>query len=368
MLHNPVKFVRLQSAFLIEPKWYPRATMILQAFGMLLMGIESIFRFQPDILIDTEGCAFSYPMFRMAGVKIIPYVHYPFISSDMIQAVDERKQAINNSGIVTRSDLLKKLKLSYYRMISFIYGYCGSCCSVALVNSQWTMDHMIRLWRTVEIHKVYPPCDIQNMGKLDIKQERQPIIFSLSQFRPEKNQQLQIHIMKKILELRPDLRGHVSLVVYGGCRNGNDVKRAAGLMALAEEFGLSDSIKVKVNSDHGEIMKMLGKASIGIHTMSDEHFGISIVEFMASGLLTVANNSGGPKSDIITPGKNGFLCRSIDEYAETIIRLLSLPCDHAFEFRNDSRESAMKRFDASVFDINLVGHLISALSSKPHVQ
>lgn len=41
------------------------------------------------------------------------------------------------------------------------------------------------------------------------------------------------------------------------------------------------------------------KAKAGLHTMLEEHFGISIVEMMAAGLYTIAHNSGGPKDDII---------------------------------------------------------------------
>jgi alpha-1,2-mannosyltransferase len=33
--------------------------------------------------------------------------------------------------------------------------------------------------------------------------------------------------------------------------------------------------------------------------MWNEHFGISIVEMMAAGLVVVAHNSGGPKDDIV---------------------------------------------------------------------
>ena len=33
--------------------------------------------------------------------------------------------------------------------------------------------------------------------------------------------------------------------------------------------------------------------------MRDEHFGISIIEMMASGLVTIAHNSAGPRHDII---------------------------------------------------------------------
>jgi alpha-1,2-mannosyltransferase len=33
--------------------------------------------------------------------------------------------------------------------------------------------------------------------------------------------------------------------------------------------------------------------------MWNEHFGISVVEMMAAGLVVIAHNSGGPKMDII---------------------------------------------------------------------
>lgn len=38
---------------------------------------------------------------------------------------------------------------------------------------------------------------------------------------------------------------------------------------------------------------------VGLHTMVDEHFGISVVELLAAGLYVVAHNSGGPRTDIL---------------------------------------------------------------------
>lgn len=43
----------------------------------------------------------------------------------------------------------------------------------------------------------------------------------------------------------------------------------------------------------------MASAKVGLHTMRDEHFGISIVEMMAAGILTIAHKSGGPLKDII---------------------------------------------------------------------
>lgn len=43
--------------------------------------------------------------------------------------------------------------------------------------------------------------------------------------------------------------------------------------------------------------------------MKDEHFGIALLEFMSAGCVVVANNSGGPRDDIIGTGTDavGFL-------------------------------------------------------------
>jgi alpha-1,2-mannosyltransferase len=42
---------------------------------------------------------------------------------------------------------------------------------------------------------------------------------------------------------------------------------------------------------------------VAIHTMKHEHFGISVVELMSSGIITIAHNSAGPKEDIIGASK-----------------------------------------------------------------
>lgn len=82
--------------------------------------------------------------------------------------------------------------------------------------------------------------------------------------------------------------------------------------------------------------------------MWNEHFGIGIVEMMAAGLLVVAHNSGGPKSDIITPRKTGFLASTAEEYADAIHQALSLDAKEAQTMREKASKSAM-RFSDQVF-------------------
>ena len=54
-----------------------------------------------------------------------------------------------------------------------------------------------------------------------------------------------------------------------------------------------------VNQPYSKIEECLRDSSVGLHTMEAEHFGISIVEMLAAGLIVVAHSSAGPKYDII---------------------------------------------------------------------
>lgn len=54
-----------------------------------------------------------------------------------------------------------------------------------------------------------------------------------------------------------------------------------------------------VNQPYPNIVEAFRESWIGIHTMEAEHFGISVVEMLAAGLIVVAHNSAGPKMDII---------------------------------------------------------------------
>jgi alpha-1,2-mannosyltransferase len=44
-----------------------------------------------------------------------------------------------------------------------------------------------------------------------------------------------------------------------------------------------------VNAPYPRVLELLGQASIGVNTMVDEHFGINVVEFMASTIFSKCN-------------------------------------------------------------------------------
>lgn len=52
------------------------------------------------------------------------------------------------------------------------------------------------------------------------------------------------------------------------------------------------------------MLSWLARASVGMNTMVDEHFGINVVEFLAAGVIPVVHASAGPLKDIVVPYKN----------------------------------------------------------------
>lgn len=58
---------------------------------------------------------------------------------------------------------------------------------------------------------------------------------------------------------------------------------------LSKHLSLEKSVEIKANVSYQELIQNYKTAKIGIHTMWNEHFGISVVELMAAGLVTVAH-------------------------------------------------------------------------------
>ena len=123
------------------------------------------------------------------------------------------------------------------------------------------------------------------------------------------------------------------------------------LEKVAEEEGIRDRIEFFVNLSQEEIIGYMAKAKVGIHTMKREHFGISIVEMMAAGLITIAHCSGGPLMDIIKEdSKRGFLASSEMEYADAILTSLkSYDQPLMRNLRQNARREAVERFSNEAF-------------------
>ena len=112
-------FVYLKWRHWVEPEIYPYCTMLGQSIGSILLGLEALWKYPPDVYIDTMGYAFTLPVFRFLGkCKVGCYVHYPTISTDMLRRIQCRVYAHNNRSYVVRNPFLTWIKVMYYKIFA----------------------------------------------------------------------------------------------------------------------------------------------------------------------------------------------------------------------------------------------------------
>lgn len=135
--------------------------------------------------------------------------------------------------------------------------------------------------------------------------------MSVGQFRPEKDHALQVRSLAALRNLsgRASETANTSatidtgsrrsfddvrLVILGSCRNDDDRRVLERTRALAAELGVEERVEFVVNCSFAELKSWLGRASVGLHTMWNEHFGIGVVEMMVSGWVLLNGVGCGP--------------------------------------------------------------------------
>lgn len=145
---NQIKFIRISGRKQnLDPK--PFLTMIRQIIGSILFTYKCLRAYPPDLFFDTTGFSFSHWVVKqlIPDCKVISYVHYPFISFDMLDCVVKKEKKFNNTGRIADSKLLSWVKVWYYRTLIFLYGKMGDYADLVFTNSSWTNTHIRSLWK-----------------------------------------------------------------------------------------------------------------------------------------------------------------------------------------------------------------------------
>ncbi|XP_043604471.1 GDP-Man:Man(3)GlcNAc(2)-PP-Dol alpha-1,2-mannosyltransferase isoform X3 [Bombus pyrosoma] len=358
-IEHKIEFVYLHRRKWVEPSMYPYFTLLGQSLGSIWLGVEALNNFVPDIYIDTMGYAFTYPLFKyIGGCRVATYTHYPTISTDMLRHVYRRVISHTNKRVIARNPFLSAAKLVYYKLFGLIYGWVGSRAEIVMVNSSWTEEHINTIWKCpLKTHKIYPPCNVKHLTSLPLLSDDEKCnnirIISVAQFRPEKNHPLMLRAMYELRSIvKEEIWEKIRLILIGSCRNFEDEVRMKDMKDLSKHFALDENVEFKLNIPYSELLSELQRAMIGLHTMWNEHFGISIVECMAAGLIVVAHGSGGPRADIIEtqPGsQNGFLATEAEEYAKIMAHIINMHPEDRNAIRTVARAS-VDRFSDEMFE------------------
>ncbi|KAG1796896.1 glycosyltransferase family 4 protein [Suillus variegatus] len=366
-------FVFLKRRRLVEDAAWPRFTLLGQSLGSMFLAWEALSQVIPDLYIDSMGYAFTFHIVAWITKGSIPmgaYIHYPTISTDMLARVKARKVGHTNRGDVAGSLVLSRGKMWYYRFLMYHYSLALSRPSFIMANSSWTKNHVDAILshsdpvmnvmhflnplfilqlhvdsasKKPEANIVYPPCDTREMAQFPLD-ERERIILSIAQFRPEKDHSAQLRAFAQLLADHPAYTSgssSVQLFLLGGARNADDHARVQSLRDLAEKLKITPYVQFI------EMLGWLAMASIGLSTMVDEHFGINVVEFMAAGVIPVTHASGGPLHDIVVPldgEATGFHARDPQSFANAMHTVLSMSKSEQRAMRTRARTWAVSAF------------------------
>lgn len=163
---------------------------------------------------------------------------------------------------------------------------------------------------------VYPPVDIQKFTVISSNSKRENIIVSCGRYSAEKNYEF-------ILEVAEKLGGKAKFVIVGTASGRVSRNYYEKLSEIKRKKRL-ENVKLLRDVPFKKLLGLYGKAKIYLHTMKYEHFGISVVEAMAAGMVPVVHRSGGPWEDILKAkqGVHGFSYLTVDEAAEIIEKLI----------------------------------------------
>ena len=259
------------------------------------------------------GYPFTYPFIKLLfgpkRLRIGAYVHYPTISTDMLESLP-----------TCNTNIKMKAKKLYWKIFALLYRGCGGSVDVVMANSSWTARHIRSLWSRPsassatlthpgKVRVVFPPCSVSEITSAipitPSSPPRNPYILSIAQFRPEKRIDLLIRSFAHFLSHLPStspLKSSARLILLGSVRDDEDNTRVYELRLLAHELGVKDQVDFVLNSPWSGVLEWLGKSWVGVNAMWNEHFGIGVVEYLAAGLVGVVHDSGGPKEDIVVDG------------------------------------------------------------------
>jgi len=187
---------------------------------------------------------------------------------------------------------------------------------VLMVDGPYVRD-AARKWIGRESLVIFPPSDVEKYSLKDDIGDKENIVISCGRFAPEKNQRIIPIIASKVPEAEFCIIGTISTSIRK-----TSLTIVKQIKEDVKKFNLKN-VKVLENLPLTEQLKLYKRAKTFLHTMVREHFGMAVVEAMASGLVPIVHKSGGPWLDILSQGKYGLGYEDIEEAAEKIRWIIS---------------------------------------------
>jgi glycosyltransferase involved in cell wall biosynthesis len=288
-----------------------------------------------DITINTHGDTLPYYHHSLLKNNAVTYCHFPsakyHIDSENLEYLRDIKIAgftqlsdkdYSKNKVVPSLSLETKQKIKkYFEFLRDRYDNLMKN-TLVLTNSEYTRKAIFNAFN-IDAKILYPPVDIDTFREMALRSnQREDMILVISRIAPDKQVENAIEVARIMRE-----RGNRKVMVIAGNLHHYDHYYYQELKNTIADYDLSDYISLQTNISFSKLIQLMQLAKVYFHPRIDEHFGISIVEAMASGLVPVVSDIGGHTEFV--PSKYHFHTLS---HAADVIGL-------AFEATNSERRA-----------------------------
>ena len=264
---------------------------------------KSIRRERYDININTHADLIPYYQDYFSKKNSVAYCHFPmakqYIESRNLQYLKRDLRIIKDQeqeNTLSNNDTGSKNKEKYFQMVKHFYDNLMKNSTV-ITNSEFSRKAIFEAFDNDEIDEVQvlsPPVDVDTFRRVLLSsptnKREDDIILVVSRIDKQKKIENAIRLAKL---LKQNNIGS-GMKIIGNIDYKYDLNYYLSLNQMVIDFDLEDYVTLETDVCLNNILSIMREAKVYFHPMIGEHFGISIVEAMAAGLVPIVPDVGGP--------------------------------------------------------------------------
>jgi glycosyltransferase involved in cell wall biosynthesis len=308
---------------------------------------------QYDIHINTHPDLFPYYRDYFSKDNAIIYCHFPmaiqYIKSRNLEYMRRDLRIKEDHNGHTKTELLtdhseNAQQEGYFKEVKQCYENLMTNSTV-ITNSEFSRNYILKVFNggTKKVHIIRPPVDTETFRNAVLfsasGDEREDIILTISRINKQKEIENAIMLAKL---LKQDAIGE-GMIIVGNIDYANDLDYYLSLRKMVRDFGLEDYVAFQTNVAFKSLLSIMKKAKTYFHPMVGEHFGMSVVESMAAGLIPVVPSIGGPTEYV----PENYHFQTLEEAADKIASTLDVSNRERIKMSNVVRDFSLSRYITS---------------------
>ena len=254
-----------------------------------------------DFTVNTHGDTLPYYHRSFSKNNAVTYCHFPsaryHIDSENLEylrdirvtgfrQIDEMDYSEKNVARIFDLETEEKIK-RYFKFLRDRYENLMKN-TLVLTNSEYTRKAISNAFN-IDAKILYPPVDVETFQEIALKSnQRDGMVLVISRIAPDKQIENAIEVARIMRG-----RGIGKTMTIAGNLHYYDLQYYQQMKNMIADYDLSDYVSLQTNISFSRLIQLMQLAKVYFHPRIDEHFGISIVEAMASGLVPVVSNIGG---------------------------------------------------------------------------